>query len=148
MRSYSPTPTESRDTKSGQLDLPYELIGHKFALPNGAKGRVIGFSRLYESEVIVGIISGDQVLRMPQAPKTRMLVLNGKVKGSMIDQPKPVDGGVECHYETYSQIMPRATAPLRRDLMAAGVDIPALRARMKMLYTQPRLNPDATSSQL
>jgi hypothetical protein len=124
---------------TGKRDLPWELVGRQFAFPNGKKGRVIGFSSLYESEVMVGVIAGEEVVCISRPPVNRLLKRNGKVVGSLMETPRTVDGKIECRYETYTQVFPRASAPLRRELLESGVDIPQLRARMRMLCTQTQL---------
>ena len=144
MSEVTPSASQAFGGVIGKRDLPWELVGRQFAFPNGKKGRVIGFSSLYESEVMVGVIAGEEVICISRPPANRLLKRNGKVVGALMEAPKTVDGGIECHYETYTQVFPRASAPLRRELLEAGVDIPQLRARMRMLCTQTQLPIDTS----
>jgi hypothetical protein len=146
MKSSTPTPIQSRDTIAGKQDRPWELMGQSISLPNGTKCRVIGFSPFYESDVIVGIIDGSDVLHLTTAPTGRLLRRGGKVVGFLLDAHKDAKG-IECHYETYSKVLPRASGPIRRELMEAGCDLPQLRARMELLYSRARL-PEAIRNAL
>ena len=115
-------------------DRPWELMGYAFTLPNGKKARVVWFSQLFESDVVVGEIAGEARVKVTRLPRTPILLQRGKIVGYLVKTENAPDGSAECVYETYNRVFTQASGPLRQGLVGAGVDLPRQRARMQRLF--------------
>jgi hypothetical protein len=133
-------PTTNQDTSLlHKRDLPYELLWQRVQLPNQAPGRVLAFSPMYESEVVVGEIAGRTKALAQQPPRSRIWRRGGRIVGYLVNCEAASGGGYNCTYEIYKRYQSMAAAPLRRQMLESGCDLVDLRSRVERRCNLPQL---------